>query len=125
MVTAEKTQIKDTLVLAASHETQRAMLAQWRGDRAKSVRHLLAAGHIELVLAEDYSEAGNSRDSLRCRLSAASCFWRAGDVATARSLFDEMRMRYPAKAKVIDETKAELEHDFPGISKRNGRRKKT
>ena len=86
---------------------------------------MLAAGHLELVLAEDYNEAGNSRDALRCRLSAASCFWMGGESPKARLLFDETRVNFPAKANVIDATLAELERDYPRGSKKNVSRKKS
>jgi hypothetical protein len=43
------------LVTVKAREIQRGMLAEMRGDRADTERHLLAGAHLELVLAEDYA----------------------------------------------------------------------
>ncbi len=49
--------VSDMLVTVKSREVQRGMLAEMRGDRAAASRHLLAAAHLELVLADDYAQA--------------------------------------------------------------------
>ena len=123
MATAQ-TPVSEALILAASQETQRGMLAEWSGNRAGAARHLTAAAHLELVIAEDYDDAGNSRDALYRMISAASCFWRGGDIPRARELFGGMQSKYPKKAKLIAEIVAELERDFPEESKNRKSRKK-
>jgi hypothetical protein len=45
--------VSDMLVTVKSRELQLGMLAEMRGDRTGAARHLLAAGHLELVLADD------------------------------------------------------------------------
>ncbi len=73
----------DMLVTVKSREVQRGMLAEMRGDRPSAARHFLAAAHLELVLAADFDEIGDADLAVRSRLSAASCFWRAGDPLSA------------------------------------------
>src|SRR5438874_4475634 len=73
-----------------SREVQRAMLAEMAGDRNTAIRHFLAAAHLELVLAEDYAASGVDDLALRSRLSAASCFWRAGQIAEAQAIFNAL-----------------------------------
>jgi hypothetical protein len=63
--------VSDMTVAVKSHEVQRAMLAEIEGDRAASTRHFLAAAHLELVLAEDYTAAALDKLALRSRYSAA------------------------------------------------------
>jgi hypothetical protein len=55
-------------------ELQRGLLAEMRGDHTGAARHLLAAAHLELVLADDYAQADQWDLALRSRLSAASLF---------------------------------------------------
>ena len=62
------------LVTVKSREVQRALLAEMRGDPEAAQRHFLASAHLELVLAADYEQAGDSPLSFRSQLSAASCF---------------------------------------------------
>ena len=101
------------LVTVKSREVQRAMLAEMRGDRKAAVKHFLAAAHLELVLADDYTQAGEPDLALRSGISAASCFWSAGYQDRARSLFDELRQAHPAQAAAIGEVIQELERDYP------------
>jgi hypothetical protein len=108
--------VSDMLVTVKSREVQRALLAEMRGDRAGAARHFLAGAHLELVLADDYSEAGDGNMALRSRLSAASCFWRAGDAVQARSLFEAMIRDQPGQATAIQEARAELERDYPALA---------
>ncbi len=68
--------VSDMLVTVKAREIQRGLLAEQRGDQRALVRHFRAAGHLELVLAADYDEAGQSRLARRSRISAASCQWR-------------------------------------------------
>jgi hypothetical protein len=91
-----------------SREVQRAMLAELAGDRTAAARHFLAAAHLELVLADDYEAAGAADLALRSRISAASCFWRAGETARAQALFDELRKAHPAQAAALQQVIAEL-----------------
>src|SRR2546426_3687704 len=100
--------VSDLLVTVKSREIQRGMLAEMRGDKACAAPHLLAAAHLELVLADDYAQAGNDKMALRSRVSAASCFWRAGQPARARALFDKLLHDYPAQKADITRVLAEL-----------------
>src|SRR4051794_11194739 len=80
--------VSDMLVTVKAREIQRAMMAEMRHDAAAAVRHFLAAAHLEMVLADDYAQAGQDDMALRSRLSAASCLWRGGRVAEARDILD-------------------------------------
>lgn len=79
--------VSDMLVTVKSREVQRAMFAEMRGDRTTSSKHFLAAAHLELVLADDYEQAGEADLAFRSRLSAGSCFWRAGQIQQSREVF--------------------------------------
>ncbi len=105
--------VSDMLVTVKSREVQRAVLAEMRGDRRAAAKHFLAAAHLELVLADDYTEAGRPDLALRSGLSAASCLWRAGHSDRARTVFAEMLQSHPAQEAEIREVVAELEGDFP------------
>ncbi|REJ89236.1 MAG: hypothetical protein DWQ34_15680 [Planctomycetota bacterium] len=76
------------LVPTKSHEIQRSMQAELRGDSAAAARHLMAAAHLELVLADDYAEAGDAAMSARALISAGSCFWRGGDPRRGREILE-------------------------------------
>ena len=108
--------VNNLLATAKSREVQRAMLAEMRGDRSTASLHFLAAGHMELVLAVDYDLAGERALALRSRLSAASCFWRAGQPQQARALFDSLLQANPDQAAEIEKVMAELAHDYPGLA---------
>src|SRR5437879_5434532 len=82
--------VSDMVARVKSREVQRALLAEMAGDRAAAIRHFLAAAHLELVLSEDYATAGVDDLALRSRFSAASCFWRAGQISQARSVLDSL-----------------------------------
>ena len=105
--------VSDMLVTVKAREVQRGMLAELGGDQARAAPHFLAAAHLELVLANDYAQAGQDEMARRSRLSAASCFWRAGQVQPARTLFDAMIQDDPAQAAAIQRVIAELEQDYP------------
>jgi hypothetical protein len=105
--------VSDMLVTVKSRELQRGLLAEMRGDQTGAARHLLAAGHLELVLADDYAQADRWDLALRSRLSAASCFWRAGQPEQARELFGAMLQEHPTQEQGIREVIAALEHDYP------------
>jgi hypothetical protein len=108
------------LVTVKSRELQRGMLAEMRGDRSSAARHLLAAAHLELVLADDYAQAGQLDLALRCRLSAASSFWRAGRSDHAHELFEAIIQEHPAQEQEVREVIRALERDYPtpGLSVR-------
>jgi hypothetical protein len=95
---------------------QRAMLAEMRGERSTATLHFLAAGHMELVLAVDHESAGDNDLALRSRLSAASCFWRAGQSNEARIVFDGLLQKCPARAAEIQNVIAELAQDYPALA---------
>lgn len=108
--------VSDLLVTAKSREVQRGMLAEMAGDNEGAARHFLAAAHLELVLAKDYTEAGLDELALRSRLSAASCFWRAGETAQSRHHFNAALEDYPESAEEIHRLLAELERHPTGTS---------
>src|SRR5207302_2092555 len=97
-MSTEPVGVSDMTATVKSREVQRALLAEMAGDRAGAARHFLAAAHLELVLAEDYRQAGADDLALRSRFSAASCFWRAGDLARARSVLDALLDAHPEQA---------------------------
>jgi hypothetical protein len=101
------------LVTVKSREVQRALLAEMRADREAARRHFLASAHLELVLAADYEQAGDSPLSFRSQLSAASCFWRAGEYEQAQRRFEEMRTTHPTLAAAIEQVWTELTKDYP------------
>src|SRR3712207_2842183 len=103
--------VSDMLVTVKSREVQRAMLAGMRGDRKEAAKHFLAAAHLELVLADDYAQAGQPDLALWSGVSAASCFWSAGQPDRARPLFDELLRSHPARAEAIRQVVEELEKD--------------
>ncbi len=105
--------VSDMLVTVKSREVQRATLAEMRGDRPEAAKHFLAAAHLELVLADDYARAGQPELALRSGISAASCFWSAGDPGRARPLFDALLQAHPAQADAIRQAVEELERDYP------------
>jgi len=112
MATAQSS-VSDLVVTVKSRELQRGMLAEMRSDRSAAARHFLAAAHLELVLAEDYAQAGQADLAWRSQLSAASCFWRAGRPEQARELFASLLQAYPAQASVTRRIIAEIEHKDP------------
>ena len=111
-MSAAPAMVSDMLVTVKSREVQRAMLAEMRGDTQAAARHFLAAAHLELVLADDYTQAGQPDLALRSGISAASCFWSAGAPDRARPLFDELLQAHPAQANAIRQAVAELEKDY-------------
>jgi hypothetical protein len=96
-----------------SRELQRGMLAEMRGDSAAAARHLLAAAHLELVLASDYAECGQQDLAIRSRLSAGSCFWRAGRHPQARAVFEGLVQDEPTQTATVNAVIADLEKNCP------------
>jgi hypothetical protein len=105
--------VSDVLVIVKSREVQRAMLAEMRGDRKEAAKHFLAAAHLDLVLADDYAQAGQPELALRSGISAASCFLSAGEPGRARPLFDELRRAYTGNADAVRQAVEELEKGYP------------
>jgi hypothetical protein len=101
------------LVTVKSREVQRALLAEMRGDKAAARRHFLASAHLELVLAADYEQAGDALVSFRSQLSAASCFWRAGDHEQAQRRLTDLRATHPDQTASIQQVEIELARDYP------------
>jgi hypothetical protein len=101
--------VKDVPSTAKSREIQRGMLAEMRGDKAAVEKHMLAAAQMELVLADDFRNAGKAKMAYRSLLSAASAFWRAGYPERARPVFAAMSQEFPEKAAVTNEAIQELE----------------
>ena len=100
-------------VTVKSRELQRGALAEMRGDRHEAARHFLAGAHLELVLASDYAKAGQVDLAFRSSLSAASCFWRAGQPKEARVVFDTLIQEHPEQTSDIHQVIAELEVQYP------------
>jgi hypothetical protein len=106
--------VSDMTVTVKSREVQRGMLAAMGGHTEDAREHFLAAAHLELVLANDYEQGGDTELARRSRISAASCFWRAGEVGRARSSFeDEMRIN-PSGSEEIQNLINELGVEYPG-----------
>ena len=93
--------VSDMTVTVKSREVQRGMLAETGGKPKEAREHFLAAAHLELVLASDYEQAGDRELARRSRISAASCFWRAGEVERARPIFEEERQADPGGSDEI------------------------
>ena len=108
-----QTSVSDMLVTVKTREVQRGMLAEMRGDQSATSRHLLAAAHLELVLADDYAQAGQHEMSIRSRLSAASCLWRGGDPTQAREVFATLARELPDRQPTVTQLVAELEEKYP------------
>jgi hypothetical protein len=108
--------VSDMLVTVKSRGVQRALLAEMRGDREAAGRHFLAAAHLELVLVDDYRRAGDADMAARSQLSAASCFWRAGDRARAEPWLNALEQAEPAQAPAVRQVRAELARDYPALA---------
>ena len=101
--------VSDMTLTVKSRELQRGMLAAMGGHPEDSREHFLAAAHLELMLANDYEQAGDRELARRSRFSAASCFWRAGEVERERSIFEEERQADLRGSDEIHELISELE----------------
>src|SRR4051794_27016218 len=105
--------VSELLVIAKSREIQRGLFAEMAGDRKGAKPHLLAGAHLELVLADDYETAGETKLAVRSLISAASCFWRAGEPQRGESLLNELLTQHPARAVEIQRTLDQLRRDHP------------
>ena len=105
--------VSDMLVTVKAREIQRGMFAEMRADRPAARRHYLAAAHLELVLASDYTEAGQEDLARRSQISAASCLWRGGQIDQARQHLSRLIQDCPSQAGTLQEILAELERDYP------------
>ena len=105
--------VSDMLVTVKSREIQRALLAEMQADREAAFRHLLAAAHLELVLAADYDEVEQHDLAFRSRLSAMSCFWRGEQILKARHLTERLKEAYPARSASICKVVEDLEANVP------------
>jgi hypothetical protein len=101
--------VSDMLVMVKSREVQRGMLAEMGGRSREAAQHFLAAAHLELVLADDYQRADDVEQERRSRISAASCFWRAGERKRASAIFDALAQEDPDREEEIREIMDELE----------------
>jgi hypothetical protein len=106
--------VSDMLVTVKAREIQRALFAEMSGDKATARLHFLAAAHLELVLARDYEEVGDSIAVYRSRLSAASCLWRGGEIEKGRRELTELQAQHPERTPAIQQALAELTRDYPG-----------
>lgn len=107
-MSTEPAGVSDMTATVKSREVQRALLAEMAGDRGGARRHFLAAAHLEMVLAEDYAAAGAGELTIRSRLSAGSCFWRAGQMEQARAVFDALVQDHPESAPEVQRVLADL-----------------
>lgn len=104
-----QTPVSDMLITVKSREIQRGMLAEMGNRQNEAHQHFLAAAHLELVLASDYEQAGDTELVRRSRISAASCFWRAGEPDRAGIIFDALIREAPEQEGEIKEIVRELE----------------
>jgi hypothetical protein len=100
--------VSDLLLTAKSREVQRGSAAEAQGESDEAARHFLAAAHLELVLAEDYRRSEQTVLAVRSLMSAASCFWRAGEIDRAKTLFQETAEAFPSFAADVDAIMADL-----------------
>lgn len=100
--------MSDLLSTAKSREVQRGAAAEAQGESDEAARHFLAAAHLELVLAEDYRRSDQTALAVRSLLSAASCFWRAGEMDRAKMRFQETAETFPDFAADVDAMMADL-----------------
>ena len=105
--------VSDMLITVKSREIQRAMQARLHGNAAASERHFLAAGHLELVLADDYDEIHEHELASRSRVSAASCLWQAGQLDRAQAIFDAIVDSDPDAADELRAVIADLRKNAP------------
>jgi hypothetical protein len=101
--------VSDMLVTVKSREVQRGMLAEMSKRNREAAQHFLAAAHLELVLADDYQQADDLEQARRSRISAASCFWGAGERERATAIFDALAQEDPEREDEIHEIMGELE----------------
>lgn len=101
--------VSDMLVTVKSREVQRGMLAEMSGRNRDAAQHFLAAAHLELVLTDDYQQADDLEQARRSRISAASCFWRAGERERAAAIFDDLAQEDPEREEEIREIVEQLE----------------
>jgi len=100
--------VSDMLITVKSREVQRAMAAEMAGRTSEAQRHFLAAAHLELVLADDYEQAGDFELSRRSRISAASSLWRAGRISDAQAIFDDLTQSDPDQSGDVQDVIGEL-----------------
>jgi hypothetical protein len=112
-MTTAQAPLSDLLVTVKSREIQRGVLAEMSGNAGAVGRHFLAAAHLELVLANDYVDAGQDDLAIRSRLSAASCFWRAGQTERTRAILAEIASEGAEHAAASGQVLAELESATP------------
>ena len=105
--------VSDMLVTVKSREVQRGMLAEMRGDAGAASRHFLAAAHLEIVLSNEYAEAGERDLAIRSRVSAASCFWRGRQKDQAISIFNSLSQDYPDEAASFEAEADDLKRNCP------------
>jgi hypothetical protein len=105
--------VSDMLVTVKAREIQRALFAEMCGDQMAARSHFLAAAYLELVLARDYEEAGDTVAVYRSRLSSASCLWRGGEIEKGRRALAELMVQQPDRAPAIQQAIAELSRDYP------------
>lgn len=105
--------VSDMLVTVKSRELQRATLTEMQGDTERARKHFLAAAGLEQVLADDYEQADEPALARRSLISAASCFWRAGQDQQARQIFGTLKQSDPTRIDEITEVENELSSQYP------------
>jgi hypothetical protein len=105
--------VSDMLVTVKSREVQRGMLAEMRGDTEAASRHFLAAAHLEIVLANEYVEAGEQELAIRSQISAASCLWRGRQTDHAISILNSLSQNHPEHAASVQSVLADLKSKYP------------
>jgi hypothetical protein len=105
-----KPMVNEMLVIVKSREIQRAWLAERANQPDEARKHYLAGGALEMVLADDYRQVSEEKLARRSRISAATCFWRAGARTNAEEVLEQLRKEDPARAAEVDRIRHELEH---------------
>jgi hypothetical protein len=104
--------VSDMLITVKTREVQRGWIAEMAGRADEASRHLLAAAHLELVLAKDYEAAGEMNMARRSLIGAASCFWRAGNKDRAEMVFADLKTSDPSRASEVQEVIDDLTANF-------------
>lgn len=105
--------VSDMAVTVKSREVQRGMQCEMSGRTTDAKRHFMAAAHLELVLSGDYQEAGEQTLSRRSTLSAASCFWRAGETTRAQGILSDLMTSDPLATDAAQELLDEFQSHRP------------
>jgi hypothetical protein len=100
----------DYLIALKTRELQRAWLAERAMPPKDAHKHYLGGAVLELLLADEYSQAGEVRLARRSKISAATCYWRAGLQSYANEVLEDLRRDDPLRSAEVDDIRQRLEH---------------